>query len=91
MNYYENENGVDIREWLIEVNPELWAKISMFNALKYHVRAGKKKGEPELKDLKKKHNYLEDYAKVTKQTFDGAVSELHINARAFYDYDKKFR
>lgn len=87
MNYYENENGIDIRDWLMKVNPEAWAVISMFNALKYHVRAGKKEGETEEKDLKKKKDYLEDYAKVNEQTYNGAIRDLHDNAREFYDYD----
>lgn len=87
MNYYENENGVDIREWLMEIDPEAWGVISMFNALKYHVRAGKKEGEPKEKDEKKKFDYLKDYAEVTEQTVEDAIHDLHDHLEDFVDYD----
>ncbi|ALA06974.1 hypothetical protein AXI71_gp20 [Lactococcus phage GE1] len=87
MDYYENEHGKDVRDFIMTKDPERWAVISMFNALKYRIRAGKKSGESLTKDFVKMRDYLEDYAEVTEQSIDGAYEDLYVNVEDFGKYE----
>lgn len=87
MNYYENEHGKDIREWFMEEMPKEWIVISMFNALKYSVRAGKKEGNTQLQDYAKMDNYLEDYIALTGMEANEVYDLLDNMVDQFNNYD----
>lgn len=87
MNYYENEHGNDVRDWYMENKPFDWIKVSFFNALKYNVRAGKKPGEPALKDLDKLDSYMDDYILLTGLDSEVAYDKLLKATAEFLEYD----
>lgn len=87
MIYYENEQGIDIREWFMEEMPKEWAVISMFNALKYSVRAGKKEGNTRMQDYAKMDNYMEDYIALTGIEANEAYDLLDNMVEQFNNYD----
>lgn len=56
--YYKNENGKDlITIWIEKYGPEAVYWFSKLNAEKYRERAGKKPGEPAMKDIAKAEFY----------------------------------
>lgn len=87
MNYYENEHGKDLKSFLIEKNPEAWKHFCLINAMKYQIRAGKKDGESESKDLTKRDDYLESYIELTKEDAEQVYKDLDIAVMVFDDYD----
>lgn len=87
MIYYENEQGIDIREWFMEEMPKEWTVISMFNALKYSVRAGKKEGNTRMQDYAKMDNYMEDYIALTGIEANEAYDLLDNMVEQFNNYD----
>lgn len=87
MNYYENEHGKDLKSFLIEKNPEAWEHFCLINAMKYQIRAGKKGGESESKDLAKRDDYLDSYIKLTREDAEQVYKDLDIAVMMFNDYD----
>lgn len=87
MNYYENEHGKDLKTFLIEKNPAAWEHFCLVNAMKYQIRAGKKKGESESKDLAKRDDYLESYIKLTEEDAELVYEDLDAAVKMFNDYD----
>lgn len=43
MNYYENKHGKDLKSFIIEMDIESWLYFCLINAMKYQIRAGKKR------------------------------------------------
>lgn len=87
MNYYENEHGKDLKSFLIENDPKAWEHFCLINAMKYQIRAGKKKGEIESKDFAKRDNYLESYIELTGENASGVYKKLASAVKMFNDYD----
>lgn len=87
MNYYKNEQGIDIREWFMKEMPKEWIVISMFNALKYRVRAGLKYGNTTEQDYKKMDNYMDDYINLTGMSAKDAYILLDNMEKKFKNYD----
>lgn len=87
MNYYKNEQGIDIREWFMQEMTKEWIVISMFNALKYRVRAGLKDGNTAEQDYKKMDNYMDDYINLTGMSAKDAYILLDNMEKKFNNYD----
>lgn len=87
MNYYENEQGKDLKSFLIKKNPEAWKNFCLINAMKYQVRAGKKRGESELKDLSKRDDYLDSYIELTGADAKLIYEDLDLAVESFNNYD----
>lgn len=87
MNYYENEQGIDIRKWFMQEMPKEWIVISMFNALKYQVRAGLKYGNTAEQDYQKMDNYMDDYINLTGMSKKDAYILLDNMGKKFNNYD----
>lgn len=87
MNYYENEHGKDLKSFIIETDPEAWEHFCLINAMKYQIRAGKKEGESESKDLAKRDDYLESYIRLTGEDAEQVYKDLDIAVMMFKDYD----
>lgn len=87
MNYYENEHGKDLKSFIIERDPEAWVNFCLINAMKYQIRAGKKAGESESKDLAKRDDYLESYIELTGEDAEEVYKYLAVAVKIYNDYD----
>lgn len=87
MNYYENEHGRDLREFFLTHTPQLWAMFCSVNMLKYQVRAGRKAGESEMKDMNKFDDYLKDYCAINGLTKSEAVEKINEVIEEFKKYE----
>lgn len=87
MNYYENEHGKDLKSFLIEKNHEAWEHFCLINAMKYQIRAGRKKDNLESVDLAKRDDYLESYIELTGLDAEQVYKELDVAVMMFNDYD----
>ena len=87
MNYYENENGKDLKTFVIKENPEAWKYFCLVNSMKYQIRAGRKEGESESKDFAKRDNYLESYIQLTGEDAEEVYKKLASAVDEFNNYD----
>lgn len=87
MDYYENEHGKDLRDFLMENSPKEWVTFCAINMLKYNVRAGHKEGESEQKEMIKFNDYLKDYCAINDITKCEAVEELNKAVEMFKKYE----
>ena len=58
--HYQNEYGMQLKDFMRETMPELWESACYWSALKYNVRAGKKAGEALEKDTGKRDDYINE-------------------------------
>lgn len=58
--HYQNEYGMQLKDFMKTFMPELWESACYWSALKYNVRAGKKAGESLEKDTGKRDDYIND-------------------------------
>lgn len=77
MNYYENQNGKELSEFMRYMNKKAWADFCKLNAFKYVVRAGKKPNNSELSDLNKFNYYINEVSKITGEERDKIELELY--------------
>jgi len=56
--HYTNKHGKQLADFLTSTDPDVMEEGSVFNAIKYHIRAGKKAGESKEKDLGKRDDYI---------------------------------
>ena len=58
--HYQNEYGMQLKDFMKTFMPELWETACYWSALKYNVRAGKKAGEALEKDIGKRDDYINE-------------------------------
>ena len=58
--HYQNEHGMQLKDFMKAFEPELWESACYWSALKYNVRAGKKEGEGLEKDTGKRDDYINE-------------------------------
>lgn len=58
--HYQNEYGMQLKDFMKTFMPELWESACYWSALKYNVRAGKKASEALEKDIGKRDDYINE-------------------------------
>nr|DAG12680.1 MAG TPA: nucelotide kinase [Caudoviricetes sp.] len=75
--HYQNQYGQQLKDFIIANDPEFWKIVSNWSAIKYYIRAGKKDGESEEKDLGKCKDYVKEYVALEESvSINKAMEEL---------------
>lgn len=75
--HYQNKHGKQLKDYIKENDPEFWAMICNWSALKYNIRAGKKEGESLEKDLGKRDDYINEALEINDwSTKEEMLAEL---------------
>lgn len=87
--HYTNKHGKQLRDYMLAKNPELWEQACLWSAIKYYIRAGKKDGESEFKDLKKCEDYLNELNMIDPILYDldDMLEELSAIAEDFEEFN----
>lgn len=87
--HYTNKHGKQLRDYMLATNPELWEQACLWSAIKYYIRAGKKEGESEFKDLKKCEDYLNELNVIDPILYDldDMLEELSTIAEDFEEFN----
>lgn len=73
--HYQNQYGQQLKDFIIANDPEFWKIVSNWSAIKYYIRAGKKDGESEEKDLGKCKDYVKEYVALNETISVNEVME----------------
>lgn len=85
--HYTNKYGKQLKDYIKENDPEFWAMICNWSAIKYFIRAGKKEGESEEKDLGKCEDYVEEFLDLRTDLDDDMVyDDLRAIKEAFENW-----
>lgn len=71
--HYQNQYGQHLKDFIIANDSEFWKTISIWSAIKYYIRAGKKDGESLEKDLGKCKDYVKEYVALDGS---GSINEV---------------
>ena len=73
--HYQNQYGQQLKDFIIANDPEFWKIVSNWSAIKYYIRAGKKDGESQEKDLGKCEDYVKEYIALKESVSVNEVME----------------
>lgn len=82
--HYQNQYGQHLKDFIIANDPEFWKTISIWSAIKYYIRAGKKDGESLEKDLGKCKDYVKEYVALEGSgSINEVMEELELTKAKF--------
>lgn len=73
--HYQNQYGQQLKDFIIANDPEFWKIVSNWSAIKYYIRAGKKDGESQEKDLGKCEDYVKEYVALEENVSVNEIME----------------